>query len=146
MLLIAISVVSILGWVFLQTSSDEGDAPSAHLSGGMSPAEKRWQTFLSENFAGDDACVECHIDQFEAQQRSGHSHSATPMAVSTLSKKLSGETYEDPRREQSFSFLKQEDQFFVTTRDAAKTAQFPVSWLLGSGTHAQTPVSIDPGS
>lgn len=145
-LLITATVAGLLGWNYFQTPSDSERGSPETSNVAMSSAEQRWQTFLSENFAGDGACVECHAEQFSAQQRSGHSRTATPMAESVLAQKLDGESYEDPRRGQSFSFLREEDQFFASTRDADREVKFPVSWLLGSGVHARTPVSIDPGS
>ncbi|MBD3673550.1 MAG: heme-binding protein [Planctomycetaceae bacterium] len=68
------------------------------------------------------------------------------MAESSLAQILNGKSYDDPRRDQSFSFSREQDQFFVSTIDAGREVKFPVTWLLGSGTHARTPVSIDPGS
>lgn len=145
-ILIAVVVSSVIGWEYLRDPGNTTEKTPDELLASESPAARRWQTFLSENFAGDEACKECHSDQFAAQQRSGHSRTATPMSLSSLAKQLEGDDYRDPRRPQLFQFSKRNDQFFVSTTDDGREVNFPVTWLLGSGTHAQTPVSIDPGS
>ncbi len=103
-----------------------------------------WTSFLNENFASDFACRECHQAEYDAHLRSGHSHTALRMEDTHLATALSGTTYSDPRRQQVFEFLKKELGFFVGVEGVDSTPIFPVHWLLGSGTHAQTPISIDP--
>lgn len=104
-------------------------------------AAKHWQDTINAHFAFDHACEECHLEEFKAHQRSGHSRTATRMELSELSTRLSGKRFNDPRRQQVYQFSAQTGQFIVSL---AGEADFPVHWLLGSGTHAQTPVSIDP--
>ncbi|MCA8998966.1 MAG: hypothetical protein KDA80_18345 [Planctomycetaceae bacterium] len=103
----------------------------------------RWQAFVEEHFAFDEACRECHHEQFEAHQRSGHSRTATRMEQTQLADILDGTSYLDPRREVTFEFSQSRNGLTVAT---AGEAPFPVHWLLGSGAHARTPVSIDPAS
>lgn len=102
-----------------------------------------WNNLIAANFAGDQACAECHPSEYEAHQRSGHSHTAMVMSQSSLASELSQlESYQDPRRDQEFEFSLVDRQFLV--RDAAQPdILLPVTWLLGSGTHAQTPIAVD---
>ncbi|MEP3835177.1 multiheme c-type cytochrome [Rhodopirellula bahusiensis] len=124
----------------------------------VTQAVNRWSQFVSSQFAGDQACQSCHPAEYEAHQRSGHSRTATPMADSELAQQLleQGE-YDDSLRDQTFRFQKKAGQFLASTsagqgRAVAKQNSVPltndpsvsvaVNWLLGSGTHAQTPLAI----
>ncbi|TWT73005.1 multiheme c-type cytochrome [Allorhodopirellula solitaria] len=103
-----------------------------------------WNHMISTNFAGDEACAECHQDEYEAHLRSGHSQTAVLMNGSSLAGKLTEQKrYEDPRRDQVFEFLASNGQFVVRDGDSPQDAFVPVTWLLGSGTHAQTPIAVD---
>ncbi|MCO8120324.1 heme-binding protein [Stieleria sp. TO1_6] len=104
-----------------------------------------WEKMIAANFAGDDACVQCHPSESQAHQRSGHSHTAIKMADSALAKQLIElGTYADPLRSQTFQFEMNEGQFTVQdVSPGAQSIKVPVTWLLGSGTHAQTPVTVD---
>ncbi len=100
-----------------------------------------WQQLIGSNFAGDQACVECHPAASEAHQRSGHSHTLTAMQETPLASELVAlGSYEDPLRDQRFRFAWQQNRLTVQTGDEPAV---PVTWLLGSGTHAQTPIAID---
>lgn len=112
----------------------------------LTAAQADWQQFLEANFAGDDSCADCHQEQSLAHQRSGHSRTATAMSEASIAEELTSIPYQDPRRDQQFQFQQTPSGFDVQTNDAGQTVDFPVHWLLGSGTHARTPVSIDPVS
>lgn len=103
-----------------------------------------WKQFLASNFAGDQACADCHRKEFEAHQRSGHSHTVVPMADSDLARQLKeiGQ-FEDPRRDQKWKFSSINGQFLVSDETHPTMPALPVTWLLGSGTHAQTAIAID---
>lgn len=124
----------------------------------VTQAVDQWSQFVSSQFAGDQACQSCHPAEYDAHLRSGHSRTATPMVESELAQQLlqQGE-YSDPLRNQTFRFQRNGDQFMVSTpaeqgRATAKrssessatgsTMSVAVNWLLGSGTHAQTPLAI----
>tara|TARA_R110002072_G_scaffold164879_2_gene317889 strand:- start:5021 stop:6283 length:1263 start_codon:yes stop_codon:yes gene_type:complete len=124
----------------------------------ISQAAKQWSQFVSTQFAGDQACQACHPAEYEAHLRSGHSRTATPMVDSELAQRLlqQGE-YEDSLREQTFRFTRKANQFLVSTSTGQGRAttnepapsntqtsrvSVAVNWLLGSGTHAQTPIAI----
>ena len=103
-----------------------------------------YHDFVKANFAGDAACQSCHPTQYAAHQRSGHSHTATLMAESDFAARLlKMQRWYDPARKQTFSFRKADDQFMVKLDDDNGPLEIPVTWLLGSGTHAQTPVAVD---
>ena len=102
-----------------------------------------WNSLIATNFAGDQACAECHQSEYEAHQRSGHSHTALLMSQSPLAKKLAkSDSYPDPRRDQVFEFSQADGQFMVREQ-TRKEILVPVTWLLGSGSHAQTPIAVD---
>lgn len=123
-----------------------------------SQAVNQWSQFVSSQFAGDQACQTCHPAEYEAHLRSGHSRTATQMMKSELAQRLlqQGE-HNDPLRDQTFRFQKKAGQFVVSTSAGqgraveknsaapsanASTVSVSVNWLLGSGTHAQTPLAI----
>lgn len=104
-----------------------------------------WNDFIGINFAGDQACAQCHVDEYEAHQRSGHSRTLTSLDRSPLSKQLVEKgSYQDSRREQEFLFVASQNDGLIV-RDTAHAAgiDVPVTWMLGSGTHAQTPIAVD---
>lgn len=103
-----------------------------------------WKDLIEANFAGDEACVECHRSEYEAHQRSGHSHTAMLMNESPLASKLFNQKiYKDPQRDQVFEFTQTQGQFLVRDAKHAADVSIPVTWLLGSGSHAQTPIAVD---
>ena len=105
---------------------------------------RAWRDFVSEKFAGDQACAGCHEAEYAAHQRSGHSRTLTLMHQSSLAKKLSEQgNYQDPYRDQKFQFGTTEHAFLVSDAVHAAGIAVPVTWLLGSGTHAQTPIAVD---
>jgi hypothetical protein len=124
----------------------------------ISKAVKQWSQFVSTQFAGDQACQACHPAEYEAHLRSGHSRTATPMVDSELAQRLLQQSeYKDSLREQTFRFTQKANQFLVSTsagqgrastNDPAPSntqtsnVSVAVNWLLGSGTHAQTPLAI----
>lgn len=103
-----------------------------------------WTAFVDANFAGDQACAECHVREYEAHLRSGHSRTLTPMKDSDFAKSLIEiESYQDKRRDQTFEFSGSPDEFLVRDMKHAPNVAIPVTWLLGSGIHAQTPIAVD---
>ncbi|WDQ18509.1 multiheme c-type cytochrome [Rhodopirellula sp. P2] len=124
----------------------------------ISKAVTQWSQFVSSQFAGDQACQACHPAEYEAHLRSGHSRTATPMVESELAQQLLQQGhYNDPLRNQTFRFTKNANQFLVSTSTGqgravtkpfsdpsatGSTVSVAVNWLLGSGTHAQTPIAI----
>ncbi len=103
-----------------------------------------WNSFIAANFAGDQACAECHPSEYEAHIRSGHSHTAMLMNETSVAVKLSNQKiYQDTRRDQQFEFAQKNGQFWVRDTSHAAEKSLPVTWLLGSGHHAQTPIAVD---
>lgn len=103
-----------------------------------------WKTLISANFAGDQACAACHEKEYQAHQRSGHSRTAIRMNESTFADRLAELTVvHDAQREQTFRFERTGDQLIVRDHNHAKGVSIPVTWLLGSGDHAQTPIAVD---
>lgn len=142
-LLILCGVAGIAAATLLSRSKIPSDNPVE-----VDPSSQltQWTQFLNEQFAGDHSCRECHQKEFEAHQRSGHSHTATRMEQTELAQFLNGTQFKDPRRSLVYEFENRPEGFFVGVQGADSKPIFPVHWLLGSGLHAQTPISIDPVS
>ena len=131
-------------------SAPLGDATPRASTPRSDPTERAlaaWRELVEVNFAGDAACADCHTREYEAHLRSGHSRTLTKMAESDLAQRLASQSYSDPRRKQTFQFELRNDQFTdqFTVRDVDRPDMpvIPVMWLLGSGTHAQTAISVD---
>lgn len=119
-------------------------APAESLTGKAESSSTAWRELVRANFAGDRVCAECHAEIYQAHLRSGHSHTLTPMLESSLSKQLiTTGRYEDPGRDQTFLFSEEDDRFLVRDTDQPSLPALAVTWLLGSGKHAQTPVAVD---
>jgi len=113
-------------------------------SPGVRTSVKIWKDLIEHNFSGDEACADCHRDIYQAHLRSGHSHTATPMMASTLAATLLEVGFhQDPQRGQTFEFSQAENQFHVVDVGNDNIAALPITWLLGSGRHAQTPISVN---
>ncbi|EMI16002.1 C-type cytochrome precursor- periplasmic heme binding protein [Rhodopirellula maiorica SM1] len=128
----------------MQNASDVSRRFADNLPARVQQAVSGWNQLISANFAGDQACAECHEKEYQAHLRSGHSRTLTRIHDSPLASKLAEmRHYQDPRREQVFEFSQREDQFFVSDTANATGVAVPVTWLLGSGIHAQTPIAVD---
>lgn len=127
-----------------QRESQTGNSQQATSPVSGRDPESVWKQFLTANFAGDLACAECHRKEYEAHQRSGHSHTSVLMSKSNLAGRLAQmSAYEDPRRDQRWLFAIRDDQFTVQDETHPTMPALSVSWLLGSGTHAQTAIAVD---
>ncbi|QDU60126.1 Doubled CXXCH motif [Planctomycetes bacterium Pan216] len=105
--------------------------------------ERRSSTHLSiEDFAGDASCKACHAREFEAHRQSGHASTLLPMPASDLAQRLSGNAVRDPQRGYAYDFTLVDGTFTVTIPEFFGAEGLAVDWLLGSGIHAQTPVSL----
>lgn len=136
------------GWNASPTgTSSLSPPPSSPANPAIETKLVAWRQLIEANFAGDQACASCHEKEFQAHQRSGHSHTAIRMPASQLAQRLLTEPpYRDPLRSQTFQFRSQGKSFVVADAAHPQTPELPVSWLLGSGTHAQTPIWVDEAS
>ncbi|WP_442508037.1 multiheme c-type cytochrome [Novipirellula sp. SH528] len=117
---------------------------AANLPPRLQQAVSGWNQLISANFAGDQACAECHEKEFQAHLRSGHSRTLTRIHDFSLASKLAEiGHYQDPQRDQNFEFSQTESSLLVRDATNAAGVAVPVTWLLGSGTHAQTPIAVD---
>lgn len=126
-----------------QTTNAKAEQAAGKQSRKRDPASS-WKGFLAANFAGDQACADCHRKEYEAHQRSGHSHTAVRMHESPLADRLvKAGDYQDSRRDQKWVFEARDDDFLVKDENHASMPSLSVTWLLGSGTHAQTAIAVD---
>lgn len=145
-LLVLLCAVLGVVWLFQPSPRPEEKEPTSPEEAEERVSQSIWRESIEERFAFDEACAECHQEQYEAHQRSGHSRTATRVENASPFEELLGETYRDPRRDQTFRFQKRDGLVLAGIEGVDREPAFPVHWLLGSGTHARTPVSIDPQS
>ncbi len=143
LLAVLLGVIMVTGACFWWPSSPVSSVPSFAPQYGSTD---QWLSYLDQHFARDESCRECHRQEYDAHQRSGHSRTARWMEQTDQAAELHGTHYPDPRRQQVLEFALREEGFFVGVRGTDAEPIFPVHWLIGSGTHAHTPLSIDPVS
>lgn len=145
---IAIVVATTAALILLSQQNQRSDVLSDSVTSAPShpPSVVAWRKLIDSRFAGDQACAECHQPQYEAHLRSGHSRTATLAHLSERARELQKHSYADPVRDMLYEFRLDSHRLYAGIQGTDSTPAFPVHWLLGSGTHAQTPVSIDPVS
>ncbi len=143
-LILLVAFLAALGifWTFRNPIREESSVPQLTEGTSANRAREQWETLLATQFAGDAACISCHPNESAAHQRSGHSHTAFPMEESELAQQLDGTTYEDSLDSRIVDFTLDDNGFFAKVTGQGETVHHRVDWLLGSGTHAQTAVSI----
>ena len=95
---------------------------------------------------GREVCRECHAENFRLH--SGHGHASTFRAVkgSDIVTKLSGTTYDAGNDYGTYRYSADGDgELFATLPSRFDELNFPLQYLLGSGIHAQTMLTLMPG-
>lgn len=101
-----------------------------------------WHRAMQDLFAGDSACMECHTQQWEAHQRSGHSHTMIAVQDFIWNGNVTFRRFSDPQRSYTFHISPKATGLAVEIPDHLPGVQLSVDWILGSGNHARTAVSI----
>lgn len=91
-----------------------------------------------KEYIGARACGACHTAQLAEQSSSGHARSLRPAAKHPLAKSFTprGPLKRAPNFEFAISLTA--DQLKVRVSDGKNTAEMPIEWAFGSGSHAVT--------
>jgi len=93
---------------------------------------------------GSAACRNCHRQTAELYDTSGHAHTFHLTADSEAAKQLAGITFEDPQRHHTFRYHADDEGLAATLTDLFGAERFPLTYALGSGTHAVTFLTLLP--
>ena len=120
-------------WTTAIASPDEG--------GGLETAATENEATKSPGYAGTDSCVACHPKQHQSYLESLHSQSFAltnaneEPAAGTFRHDLSGRTY--TIRNEGGKLVHRED-FTDADGSPIVSTEFPMTYTVGSGTHAKT--------
>lgn len=102
---------------------------------------KHWQRAQGAppgvTYAGSQACAQCHVEIFNAQQRTGMAQAAMPAELSTLIAKSSGSlAYQDGSY--TLRMQRSEQGVAYSATDGHDTLSAPLLWAFGLGKAGQT--------
>ena len=99
---------------------------------------------LSAEFTGDEACFDCHEEQYRGFQEHGMANSFYPMRSATVVEDFTGVTVQDPKRGFFYRPYREGDRFWLEEfrrgPDEQKTHSLirEIEYVVGSGTAART--------
>lgn len=95
-------------------------------------------------FAGPEACRDCHHEVAKKYETSGHSHTFEPTSRSEIARRLNNATFHDKARDQTYHYHFDADGLSVSLPAVFGDERFPLTYALGSGTHAVTFLTLLP--
>lgn len=99
---------------------------------------------LSADFTGDEACFDCHEEQYRGFEEHGMANSFYPMRAAAVVEAFDGVIVEDPNRGFSYRPYREGDRFWLEEfrqgPDGSKTHALvrEMEYVVGSGTAART--------
>ena len=108
----------------------------------VDPAQSRASSTASP-YAGPGVCAECHPGESALYSRSGHAHTLQAAASSSVARRLAGRVVADPEQPGvSWSYTLRPGAFEAIRTERGEVEKFVLDYLLGSGRHAATFVSL----
>lgn len=98
----------------------------------------------SDEFVGSAACLQCHREVAAAYETSGHAHTFHLTAELDLARQLAGVEFADPRRRRNLRYHFDREGLAVSLPAVFGEEQFPLTYALGSGTHAVSFLTLLP--
>lgn len=96
-------------------------------------------------YVAERVCAECHSDQAEAYQSSGHANTFHVTADSEAARWLAGQTFNDPERSYSYEYhFDEATGLSVSIPEQLGDDRFQLPYALGSGQNALTFLSLAP--
>jgi hypothetical protein len=93
---------------------------------------------------GASTCKQCHREIAAAYDTSGHAHTFHSSANSDIARGLAETTFADPQRPGAFRYHLDAEGLTVSRPDQFGDERFPLTYALGSGTHAVTFLTLLP--
>jgi hypothetical protein len=100
---------------------------------------------LGPAYLGDAACAQCHRQQAELHQTSGHAHTLQSDGLCGRFAALLDREFPDPEREGVFRFRCDSDSLVAECLHEGKLLRMPIQFAVGSGTHAVTFLTLIEG-
>lgn len=94
-------------------------------------------TFQAERGRG---CVDCHPSHVESMQDAPHWNTLTPAGESSVRSRFSGTSFHSGVDGVGYEFFERPGELWVRSSRVEKPLR--LHWVFGSGSHAQTPVSV----
>lgn len=117
----------------------------SHFDGDRAPSGAATEpTTKTAGIVGSAACRQCHGGIADAYETSGHAHTFHLTSEFDLARQLAGARFEDPLRHRSFRYHFDEEGLAVALPAVFGEEQFPLTYALGSGTHAVTFLTLLP--
>lgn len=120
-----------VGWTALR--------PAPHHKTGLRPLE-------ALRIVGSTTCRNCHATIADRYDTSGHAHTFALTADSAVAKQLAGREFRDPQRQQYFRYHFDQNGLSALLPDVFGEERFPLTYALGSGTHAVSFLTLLPRS
>lgn len=102
------------------------------------------QPVIASHIVGSTACRECHRDIAEKYDTSGHAHTFHSTVNFKPAQQLAGQTAYDSQRQQTFHYQYDAEGLTTTLPSVFGNDPFPLTYALGSGTHATTFLTLLP--
>jgi hypothetical protein len=119
------------GWLVMSVGSTvSADASSLPLYAASAPA-------TPEVLSGS-SCMACHAEISESHAQSPHGRTLMRLETAAQKRLLAGRTYVRPDTGVSFAYRLDGDRLLLESSASARSRE--VTWLFGSGRHAQTPL------
>lgn len=95
-------------------------------------------------FVGSASCKSCHETIADRYETSGHAHTFALTANSSVAHQLGDREFFDPQRNQRFRYHFDNVGLTASLPDVFGDERFPLTYALGSGTHAVTFLTLLP--
>lgn len=95
-------------------------------------------------FVSDRVCADCHSEQFAGHRQTGHADTFALSAESTKVRWLDGQKFEDPERGYVYEYHLDDQGLSVSIPQHFGSDRFPLTYVLGSGQHALTFLTLVP--
>ena len=128
----------ILGFWWINTSDNQPHEIQLSMPSDVASANQR------HRFVGTAACIDCHTRIADRHSTSGHANTFHVTADFDLAKRLNGTEFEDTLRKKTFQYHFDQEGLSVSLPSVFGKERFPLSYALGSGTHAVTFLSLLP--
>lgn len=131
-----ISLLAAVVWRYRGLNADDLPVLSPTSNVAQSPS-------LASPYVAEGRCAECHAEQAEDYQSSGHANTFHATAESEVARWLAGQTFDDPERPYSYEYhFDEATGLSVSIPKQFGDDRFQLPYLLGSGHHALTFLSL----
>ncbi len=95
---------------------------------------------------GRQVCRECHAENYQLHTRHGHASTFASVRNSDLVQQFAGKTFDAGEEYGTYQYTTDSNgDLFVSLPSRFKDRRFPLQYVLGSGLHAQTMLTLVPG-